>query len=314
MLTPSPEHNELHPYLAPHQNLELVYRTDYEARNSNEPLIPFPKGATLATYWFEEDKIFFFAESQWGILQIKPNKVKHTIWKSLDAIKAQAVNAPHTVQILGDLRSPIEWHTVMLLTKGNNMNSAHSNSSLIPEPADAEMAAVFPHEPPCFYKQVGDTVFAKDIQDTSWIPTNWVSLDDLKEHVQRNKYTYWVRNTPEVHECMDKIKPSSTESTFRTASEIADAALQHIKERATTYDSPEGERSALKTAQAFNAITGKNITEAEVFLLLQILKDVRQWQVPYKTHKDSIEDCIAYAALKAEAIEWQNTDPFYGLF
>ncbi len=235
MLTPSPEHNELHPYLAPHQNLELVYRTDYEARNSNEPLIPFPKGATLATYWFKEDKIIFFAESQWGILQIKPNKVKHTIWKSLDAIKAQAVNAPYTVQILGDLRSPIEGHT-------------------------------------------------------------------SEEPVQiLNGYT----ELPEA--TVDSEKP-------RNAAAIADVALHHIKERAATYDSPEGERSALKTATAFNAVTGKNITEAEVFLLLQILKDVRQWQIPHKTHKDSIEDCIAYAALKAEAIERNNTDPFTGLF
>lgn len=195
--------------------------------------------------------------------------------------------------------------------------AAQSNSTLIPVPADAEMAALFtdPDQPLCFYKQVGDTVFAKDSKDTTWVATHWQSLDTLKEHVQRNNYTYWVRNTPEVQEFLDKVKNlSPTAPTFRTAPEIADAALQHIRDRAATYDSPEGERSALKTATAFNAITGKNITEAEVFLLLQILKDVRQWQVPHKTHKDSIEDCIAYAALKAEAVERNNTDPFTGLF
>lgn len=194
--------------------------------------------------------------------------------------------------------------------------AAQSNSTLVPVPPDAEMAAVFtdPDQPLCFYKQVGNTVFAKDSKDTTWVTTYWQSLDTLKEHVQHYNYEYWVRNTPEVHECMDKTKPSSTESTLRTAPEIADAALQHIRDRAATYDSPDGERSAFKTATAFNAITGKNITEAEVFLLLQILKDVRQWQIPHKTHKDSIEDCIAYAALKAEAVERNNTDPFTGLF
>jgi hypothetical protein len=62
--------------------------------------------------------------------------------------------------------------------------------------------------------------------------------------------------------------------SHRTASEIADSALKHIRERAETYDQPTGERSAAKTAKAFNAITGKDITESEVWLLLQLLKDI----------------------------------------
>ena len=88
----------------------------------------------------------------------------------------------------------------------------------------------------------------------------------------------------------------------RTANEIADAALVHIKERASTYDQSGGERSAAKTALAFNAITGKDLTESEVWLLLQLLKDVRQWSRE-NYHQDSAEDCIAYAALKAESLE-----------
>ena len=51
---------------------------------------------------------------------------------------------------------------------------------------------------------------------------------------------------------------------------------------------------------AFNIVTGRDLTEAEGWLLLQILKDVRQWQRP-GFHEDSADDCIAYAALKAEA-------------
>ncbi len=89
---------------------------------------------------------------------------------------------------------------------------------------------------------------------------------------------------------------------MRTANEIADAALVHIKERANTYDQSGGERSAAKTALAFNAITGKDLTESEVWLLLQLLKDVRQWSRE-SYHQDSAEDCIAYAALKAESLE-----------
>lgn len=73
-----------------------------------------------------------------------------------------------------------------------------------------------------------------------------------------------------------------------------------MTERGKQYDKPEGERSMGKCVQAFNVITGQSLTEAEGWLLLQILKDVRLWQRP-GYHQDSAEDCIAYAALKAEA-------------
>lgn len=68
------------------------------------------------------------------------------------------------------------------------------------------------------------------------------------------------------------------------------------------YDKPEGERSMGKTVRAFNAITGRDLSEAEGWLLLQILKDVRQWQNPGRYHADSAEDAITYSALKAEAL------------
>lgn len=73
-----------------------------------------------------------------------------------------------------------------------------------------------------------------------------------------------------------------------------------MEERGKQYDQPGGERSMGKCIAAFNIITGQNLSEAEGWLLLQVLKDVRQWQRA-GFHRDSAEDCIAYAALKAEA-------------
>lgn len=70
--------------------------------------------------------------------------------------------------------------------------------------------------------------------------------------------------------------------------------------RASQYDKPEGERSMGKAVNAFNAITGRDLSEPEGWLLLQVLKDVRLFQRP-GYHADSAEDCIAYAALKGEA-------------
>ena len=111
---------------------------------------------------------------------------------------------------------------------------------------------------------------------------------------------YISRKEPSLNDQYAEIE--KVRQSHRTASEIADSALKHIRERAETYDQPTGERSAAKTAKVFNAITGKDITESEVWLLLQLLKDVRQWSRE-DYHQDSAEDCIAYAALKAESLE-----------
>lgn len=85
------------------------------------------------------------------------------------------------------------------------------------------------------------------------------------------------------------------------AAEFLRDAAEIMEERAKQYDSPTGERSMGKCVMAFNAITGKDLSESEGWLLLQVLKDVRQWQNP-AFHRDSAEDGIAYSALKAEAL------------
>ena len=85
------------------------------------------------------------------------------------------------------------------------------------------------------------------------------------------------------------------------ANEFLRASAEVMEQRAKEYDKPEGERSMGKTVEVFNLITGHTITEAEGWLLMQILKDVRQWQNP-AYHEDSAVDCVSYSALKAEAL------------
>ena len=84
------------------------------------------------------------------------------------------------------------------------------------------------------------------------------------------------------------------------APNILKKSAQHMLDRAATYDKPEGERSMAKTVQAFNAITGRDITTAEGWLMLAVLKQVRAFQNPGKPHLDSLEDGPAYLALMAE--------------
>ncbi len=84
------------------------------------------------------------------------------------------------------------------------------------------------------------------------------------------------------------------------AIDLLEAAAGHMKDRAATYDSPEGERSMGKTVTAFNAITGRDLRESEGWLLMAVLKMVRSEQRSMP-HRDSVEDLIAYAALYGEA-------------
>ena len=85
-----------------------------------------------------------------------------------------------------------------------------------------------------------------------------------------------------------------------SALNILDNAKAHMEERASEYDKPEGERSVPAIVAAFNAITGHNMTEAEGWLFLQLLKQVRLFSAS-GFHQDSAEDNVAYGALLAEA-------------
>lgn len=75
------------------------------------------------------------------------------------------------------------------------------------------------------------------------------------------------------------------------------------KQRGEQYDkSGKGERSFAAAAQAFNAITGKDLKGSDICLMLQVLKDVRQYSDPSRLHEDSLLDKVSYASLHAEEL------------
>ena len=84
-----------------------------------------------------------------------------------------------------------------------------------------------------------------------------------------------------------------------TAANILTAALGHMRDRAATYDKPEGERSMGATVEAFLAVTGVSMTEEQGWLFMALLKAVRSQQGAYRA--DSYEDGAAYFALAGEA-------------
>lgn len=91
----------------------------------------------------------------------------------------------------------------------------------------------------------------------------------------------------------------------RTAENFLMQAADLMAERGKQYDQPGGERSMGKAVAALNAVTGRDLTEAEGWLLMSLVKRVRQHSgAGY--HQDSAEDAVAYAALEAEALEAGN--------
>ncbi len=83
-----------------------------------------------------------------------------------------------------------------------------------------------------------------------------------------------------------------------TAAELLKKGIQHMDDRAASYDKPEGERSMGKTVAAFNIITGHEITEEQGWLMMGLLKMVRSQQGEFK--RDNYEDGAAYFALQGE--------------
>lgn len=89
------------------------------------------------------------------------------------------------------------------------------------------------------------------------------------------------------------------------STEFLQSAMDVQKERGEQYDKPTGERSMGATVRAFNAITGHVLEESDGWMLLGLLKLVRQSQNPEKYHHDSALDFVAYASLYAEAASEQ---------
>lgn len=84
------------------------------------------------------------------------------------------------------------------------------------------------------------------------------------------------------------------------APEILTRSAEIMAERAKQHDSPEGERSMGKAVAAFNAVTGLSLSEANGWLLMALLKMVRD-NTTQAPHEDSLHDLVAYGALYGEA-------------
>ena len=77
--------------------------------------------------------------------------------------------------------------------------------------------------------------------------------------------------------------------------------LSTLDSRGKQYDKDGSkERSMAKTVEAFNAITGQDLTAVQGWAFMQVLKQVRFFSNTGTPHRDSLIDNGAYALLQAE--------------
>lgn len=133
---------------------------------------------------------------------------------------------------------------------------------------------------------------------------HFINAKNTPAHVEPG-YVILHLDDPEVDESVSRqiaefLRADPFVATQASAPDLLDAAAGHIRARASTYDKPQGERSMERTVQAFNAITGHDVSESQGWLFMELLKAVRDYTTE-GGHADSQEDRIAYAALAAEA-------------
>lgn len=81
--------------------------------------------------------------------------------------------------------------------------------------------------------------------------------------------------------------------------DILNQAIEAQRDRASTYDSPAGERSMGKTVAMFNILHGFDLTEEQGWQFMELLKMVRSSQGDFKL--DNYVDGSSYASLAGDA-------------
>jgi len=91
--------------------------------------------------------------------------------------------------------------------------------------------------------------------------------------------------------------------TLYSAEDLLRSAAQIIEERGKERDLPHGERSMRRAVEAFNALTGRALSETEGWLFMAVLKIARS-----RAGNGCLDDYLdgaAYIALAGESV-WRG--------
>lgn len=119
--------------------------------------------------------------------------------------------------------------------------------------------------------------------------------DHSEEYDENIFYKAWEESFMRVSELINR-KERDKDSVY-----FLNKATETQSSRAGEYDTVgEKERNMQKIVDMFNACTGKTLSEAEGYLFMECLKNVRLFNAP-EFHEDSAVDGVSYSSLKAEA-------------
>ena len=118
----------------------------------------------------------------------------------------------------------------------------------------------------------------------------------MMDSKQANRAIEDLIGDPPINEALLNDSPTTPKVS---ASDCLKSAAGHLSDRASTYDSPNGERSMARTIGTFYALTDVFMTEEQGWMFMALLKMVRSQQGDFKL--DNYEDGASYFALAAEA-------------
>ena len=142
------------------------------------------------------------------------------------------------------------------------------------------------------------------------------AIEDQMNQAARDYYYRNLVTMPTVETYTEKTEPIISDPSFSeddlpssenkvTPHDCLTNAAGHLKDRASTYGSPKGERSMAKTVDTFAALTDIKMSEEQGWMFMAILKMVRSQAGDFKL--DNYEDGAAYFALAAEAASENRT-------
>ena len=167
------------------------------------------------------------------------------------------------------------------------------------------------------FKDPSNRVFSKDIVDKAIASIDALSIDELEKEFRAfgidavrkedpcegvsggggNSVSKIIFSNTKVQErYFENNKPQPKNSL-----DFLNACVKVQTERGTEYEGDGQERSFEKMAIIFNTKTGKDLTAAHMALIMQDLKDIRQFSAD-RYHEDSVLDNVSYSSLKAELL------------
>ena len=271
---------------------EEIREADYLQRRAEVINRPSWEGAPEWAQWLAQDE-----DGEWYWFEQKPTK-GDSCWAKPDAMLALAESgirpSGHDWRDTLEPRPQAQSDIKKCKHCGVTFQRPHLDS--IPDDrcnrCDEEIKALWPESETTTRwtsktcTECGNTTAAK-VSDDNPVCPGCVAVEYAEDSDAESALSQSIRELADKHP-----EPA-------TADSILIAAVRHMRDRAATYDKPQGERSMGATVAAFRATTGIELTEEQGWHFMALLKLVRSQQGGYRA--DSYEDGAAYVALAGEA-------------